>query len=53
MSTGHNAPPPPTGEAANVVGRMSAVDRYLPLWIGLGMAAGLIVVLIAYAALAR
>ena len=42
MSTGHNAPPPPTGEAANVVGRMSAVDRFLPLWIGLAMAAGLV-----------
>ena len=30
-----------TARPADVVGRLSTLDRYLPLWIGLAMAAGL------------
>lgn len=35
------SPRPLTAQPADVVGRLSTLDRYLPLWIGLAMAAGL------------
>jgi len=37
-----NTPPSASAEAEQVAGRLSAVDRLLPVWIGLAMAAGLL-----------
>ena len=35
------APQPAPQETAAVLGKLSTLDRFLPLWIGLAMAAGL------------
>jgi arsenate reductase len=42
MSTQQNTPPRPSADGINVVGRLSIMDRFLPLWIALAMAAGLL-----------
>ena len=42
MSNQQNTPQPAPADDAGVVGRLSAVDRFLPVWIVLAMAAGLL-----------
>ncbi len=37
-----SAPPPPQAESAGVVAKLTRLDRFLPLWIGLAMAGGLV-----------
>jgi len=42
MSTRPSAPPATPPEDGHVVGRLSRVDRFLPVWIGAAMVAGLV-----------